>query len=171
MGTDLLSRLLDVGPPLVAVASLTANLLQFGYGRSRRSTIDKQAAIRTPLTGVLTALEPVAIRPAGADWPGVFARTETLAVALRQLDTALVGARGAPLAVVLTVTRLILATEAVLRWRAAFSVLCAGRSYLPERDYLRWADRRAAEADLRDLRRALNGGQDPLRSYMALLNA
>lgn len=168
---DLAQTLLDLAPPLLGALSLAANLGQYLYARSRRSTVDKQAAIRTHLATVLATLEPPPGRPAAADWPVQFERVESLAVALRQLDSALVGARGAPLAVILMVTRLILAVDATLRWRGGFARVVAGRARLPEREYRQWPDRRAAEADLTDLRDALAAARGALRAYMGLLNA
>jgi hypothetical protein len=168
---DLIAFALDAAPVVIGSLSLTANIAQYLYARSRRSAVDKQAAIRAPLANVLATLEPPPGGVAASDWPVQFARVESLAVALRQLDSALIGARGAPLAVVLTVTRLLIASDAVLRWRGHFAGLVAGRSKLPERDYRQWSDRRAAEADLSDLRQGLGGGRATLRAYMALLNA
>ncbi|PZQ63245.1 MAG: hypothetical protein DI570_09790 [Phenylobacterium zucineum] len=164
-------QILDIIPPLLGALSLGANLAQYLYARSRRSAVDKQAAIRAPLAGVLAAAWPTPAPLAGSDWPVAFARTEGLLLALRQLDSALIGARGAPLAVVLSVTRLILAGEAVMRLRADFTSFAAGRANLPERHYQRWAGRRAAEAQLAELQRALADGCQGLRAYMALLNA
>ena len=171
MPQTLAALLIDAIPPLLAVSSLSVNIAQFVYARSRRSAVEKQNAIRAPLAQVLASIDVGAAQPGAADWPRILERAQTLSSAIRQLDGALIGAKGAPLSVVLVVTRLEIALAALLRWQPALERLRAGRSSMPERDYRRWTERCAAEADLAELRHGVKVGIPALRAYMALLNA
>ncbi|HEY8616061.1 hypothetical protein [Phenylobacterium sp.] len=165
--TDLTEQLLRLASPAIAVLSLGLNAFLFAYGRTRRSTVERQALLRSALSAVVSQLE---ICPVGSFRPASREDLVLLQRRLADLDAVLVGACGVPPVVIAVVTRLLLDSSAALSLGREFDDFCEAAGSPAKTAYAAWDRRIEAEAVASRLSAAAADYAGDLRSYLHLLS-